>query len=190
MTQKIYHTLVGQFASLPFRKIIWIVPVAFTFHEREEWNIMPWWLDHFSNATVISDLALRTWLVFITLIGFLWTGIACLLPTVRATGLMVFPFFVMIPFSNSLQHVYWQFTFEGYAPAFLSCAILNIPSVLLVSWHAGRNRLVNPIFLGTLFVLAILYLLGTILESQKEPAFFHEILTFSAWLADHLFGVT
>ena len=33
MTQKIYHTLVGQFASLPFRKIIWIVPVAFTFHE-------------------------------------------------------------------------------------------------------------------------------------------------------------
>ena len=105
MTQKIYHTLVGQFASLPFRKIIWIVPVAFTFHEMEEGNIMPWWLVHFSNATVISDLALRTWLVFITLIGFLWTGIACLLPTVRATGLMVFPFFVMIPFSNSLQHV-------------------------------------------------------------------------------------
>lgn len=190
MTQKTYHTLVSQVASLPFRKIIWIVPVAFTFHEIEEWNIMPWWLEHFSDATVISDLALRTWLFLITLIGFLWTGIACLLPTVRATGIMTLPFFLMIPFSNSLQHVYWQFSFEGYAPAFLSCALLNIPSVLLVSWHAARNRLLSPIFLGTFFILATLPLVATILGGQKEPPPSHEILTFSAWLSDCLFRAT
>ena len=181
-------TLVDRIASIPFRRLVWLVPFAFAFHEAEEWNIMPWWAENFTDATVVPDVALRTWLVFVTLLGFLWTGIACLLPTARATALMVLPFFILVVLANALQHVYWQFAFDGYAPAFLSSALLNIPAVLLVSWHGIRNRLVGPIFVGVLYAALVPTLVLTIRAGDTEPPLFHEILSFSAWLAEVLFG--
>jgi hypothetical protein len=181
-------TLPDRIASIPFRRLIWLVPIALAFHEAEEWNIMPWWMETFSNATVVSDLALRTWLVVITLFGFLWTGLGCLLPTARATALMVLPFFILVVLSNALQHAYWQFAFDGYAPAFLSCALFNIPAVLLISWHALRNRLVGPVFIGVLYVALVPSLVLTIRSGHTEPPFFNEMLRFGARLAEVLFG--
>jgi hypothetical protein len=88
--------LADRIASIPFRRLVWLVPIALVCHEAEEWNIMAWWTKSFSDATVVSNLAVRTWLVVFTVLGFVWTGIACLLPTVRATALMVFPFFILM----------------------------------------------------------------------------------------------
>src|SRR5262249_15417751 len=175
--------LAKRIASIPFRWLVWLVPISLVCHEAEEWNIMAWWTKTFSDATVVSNLAVRTWLVVFTVLGFVWTGIACLLPTVRATALVVFPFFILIVLSNSLQHVYWQFAFGGYAPAFLSCALLNIPSVLLVSWHGLRNRIVGPIFIGTLYLAVVPQLIVTVHAGHTEPPGFRQILSFSAWLA-------
>lgn len=89
----------------------------------------------------LRGFALRTWLVGITAVAFLWTTIACFLPTAQAMAMMVLPFFVYAIVGNALRHVYRQFAFTGYAPGFASCALLNVPSILLVSWHALRDRL-------------------------------------------------
>ncbi len=178
----------NQIGSISFRRIVWLVPVAFVFHEAEEWNVMPWYVAQFSPVTIASDLALRTWLVAITIIAFLWTAIACLLPTVRATAYMVLPFFVLALLFNALQHIYWQFAFPGYAPAFLSCALLNVPAILLVSWHALRNRLVGGRFLGVLYVGLVPGLIETVRAGHTEMLVFREIFRFGEWLAQLLFG--
>ena len=180
-------TLTQKIGSISFRRIVWLAPVAFAFHEAEEWNVIPWYVAQFSPATIPSDLANRTLLVAITLIAFLWTAIACLLPTVRATAYMVLPFFVLA-LGNAQQHIYWQFAFPGYAPAFLSCALLNVPAVLLVSWHALRNRLVGGRFLGVLYAGLVPGLIQTVHAGHTEMRVFREIFRFGEWLAQLLFG--
>ncbi len=94
----------NQIGAISFRRIVWLAPVAFVFHEAEEWNVIPWYVAQFFPATIPTDLANRTLLVAITLIAFLWTAIACLLPTVRATAYMVLLFFVL-SLGNALQHI-------------------------------------------------------------------------------------
>lgn len=180
--------LSDKICSIPFRRIVWLVPITFAVHEAEEWNIMQWWVAQFSNATVVSDVALRTFLVGITAAAFLWTAIASLLPAVRATAYMVLPVFVIGILGNSLQHIYWQLVFQGYAPGFLSSMLLIIPSILLVSWHALRNQLVGLRFLGIIYASLIPLLVVTIRGGRTEPPPFHEILTFSVWMARLLFG--
>lgn len=175
-------------AAIPFRRLVWLLPVTFAIHEAEEWNIVPWYQAQFTNPPNTSDIAVYTWLFGISIVGFLWTAVACLLSTPRATARMALPFFVLLVFSNALQHVYWQVAFRAYAPGFLAALFLNIPAVLLLSWHAIRNGLVGWRFLAILYALSLPMLFSTILAGRTVTPAFQRIHDFSAWLANLLFG--
>jgi hypothetical protein len=181
-------SLSDSLASIPFRRLVWLLPITFALHEAEEWNIIPWYQAQFTNPPSTRDIAVYTWLAGISLVGFLWTGVACLLPTPRATARMALPFFVVFVFGNALQHVYWQLVFSAYAPGFLAALLLNIPFILLLSWHAFRNDLVGWRFLAVLYALSLPIFISTIAAGRTVPPTLHRIHEFSVWLANLLFG--
>jgi hypothetical protein len=101
---------------------------------------------------------------------------------------MALPFFVVLVFANALQHVYWQVAFWTYAPGFFAAFFLNIPCILLLSWHAFRNELVGWRFLAVLYALCLPMLVSVITAGRTVPPTFHRIHEFSVWLANLLFG--
>jgi hypothetical protein len=179
--------LVERIASVPFRRFVWLLPVTYTLHELEEWNILLWYQAQFGQVPTDSDLVVHTWLIGISLVGFVWTMIACLLPTPRATAIFVLPFFVVLVFGNALQHVYWQVAFGAYAPGVLAAALLNVPAILLLSWHALRNRLVQWPFLGILYALSIPSLVSAA-RAGRDTLPFRAIYDLSERVARILFG--
>jgi len=154
--------LADRVAAIPFRRIVWLLPVVFSLHELEEWNIMTWYRAEFANPPDTPDVAVRTLLVTFSLLGFLWTAVGCSLGTRRTTAYVVLPFFVPFVLANNLQHIYWQVAFRAYAPGVLTSAFLNIPAVLLVSWHAWRNRLVAGRYVTGLYLLSLLPLVSAV----------------------------
>jgi hypothetical protein len=142
------------------RRLVWLLPVAFGLHEAEEWNIVPWFQLHFVPRTELTDLGARTLLVAFTLAAFLYTGIASLLPTARGMLLAVLPLYVLVAFGNALTHVFWWVYFGAYAPGVLSAAFLVAPLTVYVSWRAVRERLVPAAYVGALYLLALVPLLG------------------------------
>ena len=181
-------SLSERIAALPFRQLMWLLPATFTLHELEEWNIMPWYREHFVNPPNTSDLGVHTWLIGISLVGFLLTALAALLRTPRATALLLLPFFIVLVFGNALQHVYWQFAFGTYAPGALAAAFLNVPAIVLLSWHAARNRLVGWLYLSVFYFISVLSLISVVRAGRTVTPPFLAVHAFSEWLARLLFG--
>src|SRR3990172_5013979 len=100
---------------MPFLIAMWLLPVAVALHEAEEWNILGWYQRNFVNLPAKTHGSIRTFLVFLVLLGFLWTALAAWLnnPTLAA--------FVFLPFAagaflNALQHLFYTLYFRQYAP--------------------------------------------------------------------------
>ena len=174
-------------ASVPFRRLVWLLPVTYALHELEEWNILSWYQEQFGQVPTDSDLVLHTWLIGISLVGFLWTSIGCVLPTPRATAIFTLTFFIAAVFGNALQHVYWQVAFGAYAPGVLAAVFLNIPAILLLSWHALRNRLVRWPFLGILYALCLSPLVSAA-RAGRDTLPFRAIYDLSEQVVRILFG--
>jgi hypothetical protein len=81
----------------PFRRLVWLAPIALALHEAEEWNILRWYQEFWNNVGRLSNTTIRTWLVFNRLLGFAVTGVATRFRSPRATAwiivsLMTLPF--------------------------------------------------------------------------------------------------
>lgn len=70
----------------------------------------------------------------------------------KLTAYLSLTFFILVAFNNSLQHLYWQFSFAVYAPGVIAAAFLVIPSVLFLSWHAIANGLVSAIYIAVIYL--------------------------------------
>ena len=60
-------------ADQPFRRLVWLAPVALAIHESEEWNILRWYHEHWNNVGDLSNRIVRTWLVFYSVLGLVVT---------------------------------------------------------------------------------------------------------------------
>jgi len=162
-------TLADHIAAIPFRRLVWLLPATLLVHELEEWNIMAWYRMEFTPPPATSDSAVHALLVGISLLGAVWTALGCRFRTPKATAYFVLPFFVPFVFANNLQHIYWQVAFGAYAPGVLASAFLNGPAILLVSWHAQRNRLVAGSYLVALYCLSLPLLLQAAQAGRTVP---------------------
>src|SRR5262245_12205283 len=174
--------------AIPFRRLIWLLPTTFTLHELEEWNILGWYRQQFTNPPDTPDFAVRALLVLFSLLAFLWTAVGVVLPTPRATAYFVLPFFVPFVLANNLQHIYWQVAFAAYAPGVLASAFLNIPAILLLSWHARRSRLVGCPYVVSLYVLSLAPVIAAARTGRTVPATMHRVHEFGAWFGEVLLG--
>ena len=143
---------------IDFLVILWLFPIAYALHEAEEWNILAWERRNFEGVEHATDRGARTWLVFITLIYFLWCA-AATLPGNPVFAATVFLPAMAIAILNALQHVYWSFRFGEYAPGVVTSVLLVIPTGGYIVARAVRQGY-TPVWYAAMW--AVLILLGLV----------------------------
>jgi hypothetical protein len=167
-------------SQIPYKKLVWLLPLVLAFHEFEEWNIKAWNTANFTNTPDTPENAIRVLLVLVAIVGFLATAFACSFKSPSRTAYFSLTFFILVAFNNSLQHIYWQLSWGTYAPGVIAAALLNIPAILLLSWHALANKLVSPIYLAILYMSSV----PTIFLTHRQGRIFPE-----AMQKGHEFGI-
>ncbi len=85
---------------LPFTTLIWLIPVAIALHEFEKWNIIHWYHRNFVDLPNKASTTTRTFLVFMTVLGFVWTVLA-LIPNDPKTAYIISPLAAVLTLNAS-----------------------------------------------------------------------------------------
>lgn len=113
---------------------IWLLPVAMALHEVEEWNILGWEQRNFANLPAKTNTSVRTFLVFLTLFGFLWTALAAWLNNPKIAAYMILAL-AAGAFLNTLQHLFYTMYFRQYAPGVITSVVLYLPNWWVLAIH-------------------------------------------------------
>jgi len=172
-------------SHMSFLTAIWLFPVALALHEAEEWNILPWQQRNFVNLPAKTTTSVRTVLVFVTLLGLLWTSLAALPknPTIAAFAFLPF---AAIGFLNALQHLFYTLYFREYAPGVITSALLLLPISVYLAARAIQEDLVPVVYIVAIGMVAMLGLIQTMKAGNTFiPAFraiSHFGMALSKWL--------
>jgi len=174
--------------AIPTGRLAWLLPVAFAFHELEEWNIAEWYLRYWTNVdpAMVNQRNSWTWLVFASFVGFLWTLLAVCSRNPKVTFHLLLVLFIPV-FSHSLAHVYWLFSLGVYAPGVVTSVVFIIPFTAYVTFRAIRDGLVSSVYAVILFALTLPPIAWAIQLDNRLPDGGIPFLRFSAWLANLLF---
>jgi len=106
---------------------LWLLAVALALHEAEEWNIYGWYERNYVKMPASrTKSTIRFFLVFLSILGFVWVGVAVCWGSPVIAAWIILPLVGLIA-QNVLQHVYWQIRFKEYAPGLLTAIVLLAP---------------------------------------------------------------
>ena len=139
--------------QIDFLSWLWLFVIAFTLHEMEEWNILRWYQRNYVDLPQSTDKAVRVWIVFVILVGFIWCAVA------TVPGNPIFAAYVFLPaiavaVQNALQHVYWLFHFKQYAPGIITSIFCLIPFGAYLAIQAVWQNYV-PIWYVVILILLL-----------------------------------
>ena len=170
-------------STLPFRKAVWLLPLCWTLHEAEEWNIMDWFQRYWVNVPEITSVEMRTGLVFMSLIGVIGTACTLVLRSPRVTALLALPFFAVLALGNALQHVYWVFAFQAYSPGVVTSVLLVIPGIVYLTLRAVRDHLIPRWYAALIFLPAARSVYFAVQDGNAVPEAVHGLTGLFATLA-------
>lgn len=162
---------------MPFRQVVWLVPIVLLFHEAEEWNIMGWYDEHFVERPA-SALSVRIWLVLVTVDMFLVTWVATRFERERVTAFIMIPVATMIG-ANGLEHVYWLFYFEAYAPGVIFGGLVGVPVAVYLVRRAVAGGLVPAWYAAICGVYTIVTVVLVVRARNTMPPLIRVITRFS-----------
>lgn len=154
--------------------MLWIIPIAFSIHELEEWNILKWYKKHYRNLPASTNVSIRIHIIVLGLASFLLTGIALIFPgTFLFSVIVVFmSAFVLL---NFLQHIIWTVQLKAYSPGLITSAIC------LMSVAAVNAIIITRGQIDTLFYLLVFFIIPALKatinvkgEMTKEIRAVHE----------------
>ena len=175
-------------SKLPFRKAVWLLPLCWTLHEAEEWNIMDWFHRYWVNVPDVTPVEMRTGLVLMSLIGVIGTACILVFRSPRVTALLALPFFALLGLGNAFQHIYWVFAFGAYSPGVVTSVLLVIPSFVYLAVRATRDGLIPRWFAALVFVPAARAVYFAVQDGNEVPEAVHGLTRIFATLA-RLVGV-
>lgn len=147
-------SIISFLENINFTLLLWIFAIAFALHEVEEWNIMKWYQRNFVDLPPTTDKGVRSWIVFISLIGFIWCFIA-VLPGNPKIAMYVFIPAIAVALQNSLQHVYWLIYFRDYPPGVITAVLLLLPLGSYIIIEAIQKEFI-PVWYVALWAVLII----------------------------------
>lgn len=169
--------------NIDFLMLLWIFTFAFALHEFEEWNIMKWYHRNFVDLPPSTNKSARTWIVFISLTGFIWCFLA-VLPENPKFAMYIFMPVIVIALQNSLQHVYWLIYFRNYAPGVITSVLLLIPLSSYIIIEAVQQEFVPFWYVFLWIVLMIPGLAQTVRAGNTMTAPLRAIHNFGIKLSE------
>ncbi len=146
--------------ALFFQKLIWLVPVVFLFHELEEWNILAWYDAYFVDVPESTDVSIRTWLVAVSIVGFLLTSLTLLFKSETVKAYFMVPL-IIVTLGNGLQHLYWTFLFGDYAPGVIFGGLIGVPLGCYFLYRCVSGKLISRWYL----LLFVPYIANSIVQT-------------------------
>jgi hypothetical protein len=160
------NTISTTIIQIDFSTWLWLFAIAFALHEAEEWNILCWYQRNYSDLPPSTNKAVRVWIVFVILIGFIWCAVATV-PSNPSFAAFVFLPAIAIAMQNALQHVFWLFYFKQYAPGVITSVFCLIPLGVYLAIRAVSQHFVPLWYVGILILLLIPGLVQTILAKNR-----------------------
>ncbi|MBN1532404.1 MAG: HXXEE domain-containing protein [Spirochaetes bacterium] len=173
--------------EMEFRRVVWIIPAVFLLHELEEWNILAWYREYFSEMPVLTDNAdFRAWIIGVSIFAFLWTWISTRFKNERITAYLVIPPVVLI-LANGIQHLFWLFYFQAYAPGVIFASLLGIPACSYVLYRGVRGVKI-PLWYPLLFSLYGLFIVvTTVVAGSRLSPFIRTIMDLAHLTTSRIF---
>lgn len=138
---------------------IWVIPLMFSIHEVEEWNILKWYRKYYKNLPDSTNTSIRIHIVVLSLVSMLLTLLADMVPGTALFALITVFMSVFI-LLNFLQHVIWTIQLRAYSPG-LFTGILCILVIAGINGIFVLNGLIAPPFY-LMALLIIPSLIGTL----------------------------
>ena len=131
---------------------IWMIPVLFSIHEVEEWNILRWYKKYYRNLPESTNTSIRIHIIIFSIASFLLTFLAY---AARETFLfsLIIVFLSCFILQNFIQHVIWTLQLKTYSPG-LATVVPCVLYVLFVNVLFIQNGLIIlPFYLMVLLVV-------------------------------------
>ena len=172
--------------KLDFLTILWLFPITLLIHELEEWNILKWYDRHFVDMPRDkSNASTRFFLIFISVVCFLWTGVAVATQREQVAVWIMLPF-VGIVVQNIFQHIYWLFLFRSYAPGIISAILLLLPVNGYILFKGFGDGMISWPLLSSLIVYWVFAMVETIRAKNTLTGSFRTINRFSNYMVRKL----
>lgn len=172
-----------------FRKLIFLVPIMLFLHEMEEWNILNWYHRHgIELPQGMTNLDARTWLLFISLIGFLWAMVS-LIPKNRKISGYIIVTAIFICLINSIQHLVLIFSYHEYTPGFMFGFIISVPIYIYIIIRAINDKIISlwyPVVISVIVLIPISLDAIHTLRGTTTSTSLNGIHYFAIWLSHKL----
>jgi hypothetical protein len=146
---------------------VWAIPIFFSIHELEEWNILNWYKKYYTNLPPSTNFSIHLHIITFCIVGFLLTSIAILFQTTFLFSLIICflsGFFLL----NVFQHVVWTIQLKAYSPGLISGLILLAVTVFVNSKLIANSLIQLPFF--AIILLAIIPAVKTIkIRNEMTP---------------------
>lgn len=166
--------------SIPFDRLLWLVPVFFTLHNLEEAPFMETWSKRLP-LRIHPTVTTRQFVIavtFLTLAGFILTYFALELLAKQTAYLIVLTIQAILLFNAFIPHLATTIRFRMYSPGVVTAALVTLPFSFYVFRRALLESILSPeqfwILLGiaplAMVIFALLALqIGKVLD-QRLPA--------------------
>jgi hypothetical protein len=136
-------------------RIAWLLPLAFSLQEAEQWNLVAYYQTHFPGGPAVSAAHVRVTMFAAVVIICLWTRAAMRARSAPRAAFAILPL-AAIGLLEALLHAYGAAHFRGYVPGMVMALTVLGPASLLLARRAWRDGLVSPAYLIALAVIVLL----------------------------------
>jgi hypothetical protein len=146
---------------------IWSMPIFFSLHELEEWNILDWYKKHYVNMPGSTKFSVHLHIIFFCALGFLLTYLAY---QFRETFLfsLIISFLSGFILLNTFQHVVWTFQLKTYSPGLISGIIILCVTVFVNIILIKNDMIQIPYY--ALILLVIMPAVNTVkIKNEMTP---------------------
>lgn len=154
---------------------VWLIPIIFSIHEFEEWDILKWYKKYYKNLPESTNTSVRIHIVTLSIASFFLTSLAYILNGTFLYSLIV-AFLSAFIFLNVFQHIIWTVQFRAYSPGLIT-GIISIIVVLFVNIELVQNTHLNPLFYS-IIVLTIVPIRGTLRANGEMTAEIRKVHNF------------
>lgn len=146
---------------------VWFIPIIFSIHEFEEWNILKWYKKYYRNLPESTNTSIRIHIVALSIASLFLTYLAYILNGTFLFSLIV-AFLSAFIFLNVFQHIIWTAQLRAYSPGLIT-GIISIIVVLFVNIELVQSTHFNPLFYS-IIVLTILPIKSTLRVNGEMTA--------------------
>jgi hypothetical protein len=171
--------------GIDFRKLVWSVPIVLFLHEMEEWNQIDWYHRHNVNIGQLTNLDERSWLLFLSILGFVWTACSLIPRSAKGTAYIMTPLMVII-FADGIRHLLWVVSHLEFQPGFIFGTVITFIVCTYLFVRAVKDKLIPiwyPLVLTAVIFIPVIIDTVSAAISKTESMVSHNIREIAKWLA-------